>query len=230
MDPILVWTEDLMSTGKVWRQVCVSVVDGILQLAMLASEEDGSDHVVILQVRLSAVDVVSPVHESWNIQLPGKNGRLVSDLDTAMPFWQTRDGDIHQGLCLHVHPFPLVLMLCRQWFLHATRHRYYANFPRSASGARAPLCRTSDFLLASRQAGSSTVLRQVRMCPCLLQGMSALSRSRPVLWCSRRLRTKSSLQQSPHLLCVFMPALKLWLKSRLASRQACRKKGLTLML
>jgi len=103
MDPTLLWSTELEDQGKSWKQVSVSVTDEetILRVAVLCSLEKGFDQAIIHEVRLSTTGELSVVgDDSWVANFQGKNGRLLSSLERAPPFWQSSDGQIFNGLYL----------------------------------------------------------------------------------------------------------------------------------
>ncbi|KAL4071351.1 IKI3 family-domain-containing protein [Scleroderma yunnanense] len=111
MDPSLLWSTELGVEGKLWKQISVSVADKerILRVVVLSSVEKGFDQATVHEVQLSTTGKLTAIGEnSWVANLPGKNGRLLSNLEWVLPFWQSCDGqifsvdyvqDVHVQLC-----------------------------------------------------------------------------------------------------------------------------------
>ncbi|KAF9222466.1 pol II transcription elongation factor [Gyrodon lividus] len=101
MDPLLIWTTNLGDGDKLWRQVTVSNLaegeESIVRVTILASGEEGADQANIHEIRFAAASKRKPKsEESWVVQMPGANGRIVSSYDYLPPFWQAFDGEIFE--------------------------------------------------------------------------------------------------------------------------------------
>ncbi|KAI5988054.1 pol II transcription elongation factor [Pisolithus albus] len=100
MEPVLLWTKDLGDEDGHWRQVQVSILDADgdernLQVVVLGTTKQRFDLVSVHEIRLSHTEEQLHIVETHRTaELPGKDGRLISSLESSSSFWQSRKGEI----------------------------------------------------------------------------------------------------------------------------------------